>query len=729
MRTKRHPWRLIVLIVLLMFFICFAHRGQAYSTPLQQTQKADSLMQAVRSLESEIAKDPQNHALYTRLGYLHLQLKDWNAATDAFKQSIELDDASAEAYNGLGLAHHGKGKSPFLPFEALRKLFKVDNYSIAERHYKRALEIDPNYIDPLYNMGVNYIAKGGTGNYENAVDALRHVLEHDFEYKDADYMLGLAFQHLRDFVNAELTFKRVMDANRTVGKAMMRLSEIYLETGREEEATEMYYGGVVRLNEPKEWDDLYAEIRILLEPEERERFLTLDMEEKGEFVRKFWKSKDPTPTTPNNERLIEHFRRIAFVRENFPDIIPPYYDDRGKVYVKYGPPDAKYVSQMRGEGVKDNESWSYEKSIRRGLTFDFVKKGTSYREVQDLSEAAPAGSSEGVRNTTMLRLYRDRADFTESYSRFSLETQSIDQSVMSKFRATRHNATEDAPVSVFRYEQAETFLPFVYNVSQFRTSDRNSRVEIYLGVSNNQLMYMPSQEGISTSLGYTFVLQDSNYADLDRRNNRFSLRANTQEEVRNQLFLHQENFVLSPGKHTLAIRVENPQGRSHGSYSNEIEIRNFRGNSLMMSDVQLASDIQPSNTEDKFVKNGLKVVPYPYTAVRIKRPVYLYFEIYNLKYNASGNTDYTVTHKVDMMEYKRSFLSKTFGAIGRLFGGKKQMGISTSYQQVKNDTEAIEYLSLDLGKLPVGIAQLTVSVTDNTSNETTSQTAKIQLIE
>ena len=511
----------------------------------------------------------------------------------------------------------------------------------------------------------------------------------------------------------------------------MRLSEIYLETEREEEATEMYYGGVERLNEPKEWDDLYAEIRILLEPEEREQFPTLDMKEKGEFVRKFWKSKDPTPTTPNNERLIEHFRRIAFVRENFPDIISPYYDDRGKAYVKYGPPDAKYISQMRGEGIKDNESWSYEKSIRRGLTFDFVKKGTSYREAQDLSEAAPAGVPEESRSATMQRLYSERADFTESYSRFSLETQSIDQSVMSKFRATRHNATEDAPVSVFRYEQAETFLPFVYNFSQFRTSDSVSRVEIYLGVSNNQLRYMPipSQEGISTSLGYTFVLQDSNYTDLDRRNNRFSLRANSQEEVQNQLFLHQESFELSPGKHTLAILVENPQGRSHGSYSNEVEIRDFRGNSLMMSDVQLASDIQPSSTEEKFVKNGLKIIPYPYTAIRRKRPVYLYFEIYNLRYNQSGNTDYTITHTVDMMEYKRSFLSRTFGAIGRLFGGKKKMGISTSYQQVKNDTEAIEYLSLDLGKLPVGIAQLTVSITDNTSGETTSQTAKIQLIE
>ena len=82
-----------------------------------------------------------------------------------------------------------------------------------------------------------------------------------------------------------------------------------------------------------------------------------------------------------------------------------------------------------------------------------------------------------------------------------------------------------------------------------------------------------------------------------------------------------------------------------------------------------------------------------------------------------------------MLEYKKSLFSKTFGAIGRLFKKGKKIGISTSYQQVKSESETFEYLSLDMGKLPVGIGELTVSILDNTSGESASRSIRLQIIE
>ena len=57
-------------------------------------------------------------------------------------------------------------------------------------------------------------------------------------------------------------------------------------------------------------------------------------------LRGFWIQKDPTPTTPLNERLIEHWQRILFARANYRYSIDPPYgtDDRGIIYVKYGAP-------------------------------------------------------------------------------------------------------------------------------------------------------------------------------------------------------------------------------------------------------------------------------------------------------------------------------------------------------------------------------------------------------
>ncbi len=58
-------------------------------------------------------------------------------------------------------------------------------------------------------------------------------------------------------------------------------------------------------------------------------------------IKRFWVERDPTPATLLNERLIEHWRRIAFARRNFVyNRTSPYRtDDRGTLYVRYGTPD------------------------------------------------------------------------------------------------------------------------------------------------------------------------------------------------------------------------------------------------------------------------------------------------------------------------------------------------------------------------------------------------------
>jgi len=724
---------------ILFIFALTLNWAKLSSNPVFQVENTDSIRQAIQALEDDISTKPGNASLNLRLGYLYLKIEKSDKAMLAFKKCLKLDDMSAEAYNGMGLSYHGKGESVIIPIEVIKKLFKIDNYSKAEKQYKRALELKPDYIDPLYNLGVNFLAKGGEDNYQKSVESLQRVLEKDMVFKDADCMLGIAYQHSKDYVNAELVFKRVIEANRSVGRSMLRLSDIYLDTGREEDATNMYYEGIVHLYDPKTWNDIYAELEMLIEPDQRERFQNLPIDEKGHFIRKFWKQKDPVPTTKKNERLVEHFRRVNFVRNIYPDASPPFYDDRGKIYVKYGPPDNKYTAQMLGQEVKDNESWSYERSIRKGLTFDFVKRGTSYYLAQDLASAAPTGSGMEAQLGIMRELYIERADFTESYNRFAIEIGGGEgnvrdalanfQNVMSNFHSERYNAEKAAPIENYDYRPVGKQLPFVYNISQFRTVDGKSRVEVYLGVSNNKLEYFATGGGMATSLKCQTVIQDSDYVDIRDQTREFALRAQSAEEIRGTLFLHQENYDVQPGEHLLAIQLENPQGKSKGFYRNDFEARDFRGDSLMISDIQLATDIHPFSGTGKFVKKNLKIVPYPYTVIRRKRPIFIYLEIYNLKFNASGQTDYTVTHQVNMIDYERSFFSKTFGAIGRIFKKGKKMGISTSYQQVKTDSEISEYLSLDMGKLPVGTAELIVWVQDNTSGETTTQSINLQLIE
>ena len=58
-------------------------------------------------------------------------------------------------------------------------------------------------------------------------------------------------------------------------------------------------------------------------------------------IKSFWVNIDPTPTTVTNERLLEHWQRIAHARKNFRNNKNTVYgtDDRGLIYVKYGEPE------------------------------------------------------------------------------------------------------------------------------------------------------------------------------------------------------------------------------------------------------------------------------------------------------------------------------------------------------------------------------------------------------
>ena len=71
-------------------------------------------------------------------------------------------------------------------------------------------------------------------------------------------------------------------------------------------------------------------------------------------LKRFWIEKDPTPTSALNERLIEHWQRILHAREHFTySLDSPYRtDDRGIIWVKFGPPD-RTKTGMLGAGEQE----------------------------------------------------------------------------------------------------------------------------------------------------------------------------------------------------------------------------------------------------------------------------------------------------------------------------------------------------------------------------------------
>ena len=88
----------------------------------------------------------------------------------------------------------------------------------------------------------------------------------------------------------------------------------------------------------RQW--LEEEVPYIISEAECSTFAGLTSGEAREgFIRQFWTNRDPTPGTPRNEFKEEHYRRIAYADDRFGSVRPGSKTDRGRIYVKQGPPD------------------------------------------------------------------------------------------------------------------------------------------------------------------------------------------------------------------------------------------------------------------------------------------------------------------------------------------------------------------------------------------------------
>jgi GWxTD domain-containing protein len=108
---------------------------------------------------------------------------------------------------------------------------------------------------------------------------------------------------------------------------------------------------------------------VLVKKEEKKELQDAPDSLRLEAFEKFWKTHDPTPTTPRNELRDEYYRRIRYANQYYSMVNREGWEtDRGMVYIKYGEPDQieRHPFEM---GSKPSQIWYYYAQRR---TFAFV---------------------------------------------------------------------------------------------------------------------------------------------------------------------------------------------------------------------------------------------------------------------------------------------------------------------------------------------------------------------
>ena len=111
-------------------------------------------------------------------------------------------------------------------------------------------------------------------------------------------------------------------------------------------------------------------IELIATPEETRELREASPVLRKEAWNRFWKRRDPTPDTPENEFRDEFFARVRHADEEFSVLGPGWRSDRGRTYIQFGPPD-QVDSRPMNLDTPAYEIWTYLNAGRRFVFVDY----------------------------------------------------------------------------------------------------------------------------------------------------------------------------------------------------------------------------------------------------------------------------------------------------------------------------------------------------------------------
>ena len=220
----------------------------------------DGMQQAIDLFQQAIAKDSHYALAYAGLADAYILLADYNVlparevmprARDAAAQALQIDDSLAEAHTSLGwvkLAHDWAW--PDAEREFKRALQLNPNYALAHQMYgeyltvtgkpdeaalemQRALELEP--VSLPMNRAVGSAAYYA-GRYDQAIEQARKTLLLDPGFIGAHTLLGRAYQQKQAYAEALAEFQNALRLSEGDSNELAALAQAYAVAGKPAEA-------------------------------------------------------------------------------------------------------------------------------------------------------------------------------------------------------------------------------------------------------------------------------------------------------------------------------------------------------------------------------------------------------------------------------------------------------------------------------------------------------------
>ena len=498
----------------------------------------------------------------------------------------------------------------------------------------------------------------------------------------------------------------------------------------------------------KQWLD--RDVRDIITPEEEAAFRKLaNSAERDNFIEAFWRRRDPTPDTEENEFKEEHYRRMVYADEHFGAGMPGSRTDRGRVYIIHGAPSSIEAHPAGGPYQRTAEEgggqtstypfeiWRYRNldGIGQEVEIEFVDTCGcgAYHMTLDRGEKDALSK---VPNAGLTAREAMGLDSKANRGRSGIET--LGQSLFGnnpsrQFDAMNTQALLMAPPPV-KYKDLKAvvdvklrynLLPFDVRVDFLKGSPETALVPITIKVANRDLTYA-AKDGVqraSINIYGRVTTLSGKIVNTFEDPLRLDVPTELLEKFIGNVSLYQQALPLRPGRYRLDLVLKDVNGEKLGTLYQSITVPDFSNDgNLSSSTLVLADLMQPVPARETgsgpFVIGPDRVRPRvpaangDPVAFHHGEKVHLWMQVYNLVLDpATGKPAARVGYRIVNTAGNQPVYDQT----------------ETTGSAPGNSGSVTLKKDFSTSALPPGVYQLTVTVHDQVSQKTLTPTAKFTI--
>lgn len=388
----------------------------------------------------------------------------------------------------------------------------------------------------------------------------------------------------------------------------------------------------------RKWLD--EEVVYIISENEKDVFRSLRTDaERDNFIKMFWKRRDPTPETPVNEFREEHYRRIAFANDTYFEGKAGWRSDRGRVYIMFGPPDFFETNPGGGRGFLfgaqaptaefPSEVWTYReipglKTQESRVDFTFVNYyGAGSYQLTDNPALANA-----LRNVSLPARYAGYNDYPSDGAMSPTEIAQMAQNaykqplqqlrLMAELTKSRGEVMEELERSsrlrklkgIVESKASLSALSFFSRENYLRGADGLTYVPMVLEVAARDLEFRPAKDRYQGLVNFYIEVKDAN-GPIFQKSDRLEM--SLKEESYRRRFTEKYQYLqgasLKPGRYFLHLVVWDELSGNVGYADRWIDVPDLASGDFGASAIILARDIRRVEAKPQGVVIDTKDLP------------------------------------------------------------------------------------------------------------------------